>query len=39
LDAFGRYQDQLPPTCSLETKIERFQDWLQQRGIEYRHGP
>jgi hypothetical protein len=31
----GRYLDGLPPTCSLETKIERFRRWLEQRGIRY----
>jgi hypothetical protein len=26
----------LPPTCSMETKIERFQRWLRQKkGIDY----
>lgn len=34
--AHGRYLDSLPPTCSLETKIERFRRWLADRGIEYR---
>jgi hypothetical protein len=34
--AYGRYLDSLPPTCSLETKIERFRRWLADRGIEYR---
>jgi hypothetical protein len=33
---YGRYLDRLPPTCSLETKIERFRRWLEQRGIVYR---
>jgi len=27
--AFGRYMDTLPPTCSLEAKVERFRSWLQ----------
>ncbi|NEV64083.1 hypothetical protein [Thiorhodococcus minor] len=31
--AFGQYLDTLPPTCSLETKIQRFQSWLLARGI------
>jgi len=34
---YGRYLDSLPPTCSLETKIERFRNWLrEQKGIDYR---
>lgn len=37
LEAFGYYQDQLPPTCSLELKIDRLRSWLLARGIEYRH--
>jgi hypothetical protein len=37
LEAFGHYQDQLPPTCSLELKIDRFRSWLLARGIAYRH--
>jgi hypothetical protein len=36
-EAFGRYLDSLPPTCSLETKIARFQGWLAERGVRYRH--
>ena len=33
----GHYLDSLPPTCSLETKIERFRNWLRDKeGIEYR---
>ncbi|MEN8174938.1 MAG: hypothetical protein ABFS23_04200 [Pseudomonadota bacterium] len=27
---YGRYLDSLPPTCSLETKIERFRRWLRE---------
>ena len=34
--AFGHYLDTLPPTCSLESKIERFRHWLDQRGVSYR---
>lgn len=34
--AFGHYLDTLPPTCSLETKIERFRRWLAARGVDYR---
>ena len=33
--AFGHYLDTLPPTCSLETKIERFRGWLAARGVSY----
>jgi hypothetical protein len=33
---YGRYLDTLPPTCSLEAKIERFRRWLAPRGIDYR---
>jgi hypothetical protein len=25
----------VPPTCSLQTKIERFRRWLETMGIEY----
>jgi hypothetical protein len=32
---YGRYLDSLPPTCSRETKIERFRRWLADRGIAY----
>jgi hypothetical protein len=35
-EQYGRYLDSLPPTCSLETKIERFRHWLNQRGILYK---
>ena len=34
-EAYGRYLDTLPPTCSLEKKIERFRAWLAERGIRY----
>ncbi|MGD8207159.1 MAG: hypothetical protein PVH47_03680 [Thiohalocapsa sp.] len=37
--AFGHYLDDLPPTCSLETKIERFRSWLRERGVDYRDAP
>jgi hypothetical protein len=33
--AFGHYLDTLPPTCSLDTKIERFRRWLAERGVVY----
>ena len=36
-EAFGRYLDGLPPTCSLETKVTRFQRWLAERGVHYEH--
>ncbi|MCB1875701.1 MAG: hypothetical protein KDH88_06985 [Chromatiales bacterium] len=32
---YGYYLDSLPPTCSLETKEQRFRSWLQERGISY----
>ncbi|MDJ0808431.1 MAG: hypothetical protein QNJ78_16565 [Gammaproteobacteria bacterium] len=34
-ERFGHYLDNLPPTCSLETKIARFQYWLEEHGIRY----
>jgi len=34
-EAYGHYLDSLPPTCSLETKIARFQRWLAERGVHY----
>jgi hypothetical protein len=34
-EEYGHYLDQLPPTCSLETKIERFRRWLTERGVHY----
>jgi hypothetical protein len=33
---YGYELDRLPPTCSLETKIQRFRRWLAARGIDYR---
>jgi hypothetical protein len=34
---YGRYLDSLPPTCSMDTKIERFRRWLrEEKGIDYR---
>jgi len=33
---YGLYLDRLPPTCSMEAKIERFRRWLEQRGVSYR---
>lgn len=34
-EAFGHYLDTLPPSCSLDMKIARFDDWLRQQGICY----
>jgi hypothetical protein len=34
-EEYGHYLDLLPPTCSLDSKIERFRRWLQERGIGY----
>jgi hypothetical protein len=34
-ERFGYYLDNLPPSCSLETKIARFQYWLEEQGITY----
>jgi hypothetical protein len=28
---YGYYLDSLPPTCSLQTKLERFRRWLRRR--------
>lgn len=38
-EAYGHYLDSLPPTCSLDTKIERFQRWLASQGVRYSHPP
>jgi hypothetical protein len=35
-EAFGRYLDTLPPTCSMDTKLERFRHWLSGQGVDYR---
>jgi hypothetical protein len=35
-EAFGHYLDTLPPSCSLDMKIARFQEWLSLRGIHYK---
>ena len=32
---FGHFLDTLPPTCSLERKVERFRSWLQNHGVDY----
>ena len=37
--AFGHYLDRLPPTCSLETKVERFRTWLREGGVDYGETP
>jgi hypothetical protein len=34
-EAFGRYLDRLPPTCSLDAKVARFRDWLARQGIDF----
>jgi hypothetical protein len=34
--AFGHWLDTQPPTCSMDTKIERFRHWLRERGVDYR---
>ena len=34
-EAFGRYLDRLPPTCSMEAKVARFRDWLALQGIDF----
>ena len=34
-EQFGHYLDNLPPTCSLEAKIARFQHWLAAQGVSY----
>ena len=37
-EPYARYLDKLPPTCDLDTKIERFRRWLAERGIAYPPG-
>lgn len=32
---YGHYLDSLPPTCDLQTKVERFTRWLAERGVRY----
>ena len=32
---FGRYQDSLPPTCSMDAKIERFRAWLAEHDVDF----
>lgn len=36
-EEYGHYLDSLPPTCLLDSKIERFQRWLAERGVNYQH--
>lgn len=37
--AFGHDLDTLPPTCSLERKVERFRSWLQNHGVDDQDAP
>ncbi len=32
---YGYYLDTLPPTCSLQSKNERFAQWLAEKNIFY----
>jgi len=34
-EEYGHYLDGLPPTCSMETKLERFRHWLAEKGVSY----
>lgn len=34
-EEYGHYLDQLPRTCSLDQKVERFRRWLRERGVQY----
>ena len=34
-ETYGHYLDGLPPTCDLDTKVERFERWLRERGVRY----
>ena len=36
--AYQEALDREPPTCSLDTKIERFSRWLAERGVEFGKG-
>lgn len=36
--AYQQALDREPPTCSLDTKIERFSRWLAKRGVEFGKG-
>ena len=33
--AFGHYLDSLPPTCSMDTKVERFRTWLATQPVDF----
>ena len=33
--AFGHHLDQLPPSCSPDTKLQRFQTWLAERSVRF----
>lgn len=35
---YGYYLDELPPTCSMQSKEERLRDWLAQREVVYSAG-
>lgn len=32
---YGYHLDQLPPTCSMESKEIRLRDWLAEQNVEY----
>ena len=34
-ERYGHYLDNLPPICSLESKIARFKHWLEEQGVAY----
>jgi len=34
-EAYGHYLDSLPPTCDLDTKEQRFRDWLAGQGVDW----
>jgi hypothetical protein len=34
-EEYGCFLDEQPLTCSLETKIERFTNWLAEHGVAY----
>ena len=36
---YGQYQDDMPKTCDLSVKEERFSRWLAGRGISYQQVP
>ena len=37
LEQYNIYLDELPPTCSMDVKLERFTRWLEERGVIYEH--